>query len=223
MVLICTEPNGEFPSSLQVKVEHRYDSASLEHCHPSTDKSGGVLTATVCDYSFYDYMNSSIPNYAPTYEGAKDISCKMISEDKIAAELGKASVDMKSPEVMSKCGWLNSKAIETAKALLSKDWPRAVQRFEAQGKKLVFKEDSHAFMGPQWVLTGLDFKESAAEVEITSEALVSPLDSHFYPGNHYCKLLAPSKAVELIMTRGLTQRYSGTAAEQARPIAEVLV
>jgi hypothetical protein len=132
----------------------------------------------------------------------------MISEDKIAKEMKLADVDMKTDAVKNRCKALNEKAFEEAMKIISSTWPQAIKRFEAQGKTVVFKEDSQAFAGPQWVLTGLKFEESDKQLEITSEALVSPLDSGLYPGSHYCKLLAPSKAVEFIMTRGLTERYS---------------
>jgi len=202
------------PSSLRVSAEHRYDSASLEHCHPFLKPDAGISTATVCDYRFYSYLNSSLPDYAPAYQGAQDISCKMLSEDKIASVLGQAAVDMDSQEVANKCSKLNQHAFEAAKDIVAKDWPKAVERFGAQGKKVVFKDDSHAIAGPQWVLTGMSFKETDVDVEIASEALVSPLTSSIYPGSHYCKLLAPSKAVEVIMTRGLTKRYSGKAVHE---------
>eukprot|EP00411_Alexandrium_monilatum_P117398 CAMPEP_0175669124 /NCGR_PEP_ID=MMETSP0097-20121207/18975_1 /TAXON_ID=311494 /ORGANISM="Alexandrium monilatum, Strain CCMP3105" /LENGTH=495 /DNA_ID=CAMNT_0016975643 /DNA_START=47 /DNA_END=1534 /DNA_ORIENTATION=- len=202
------------PDALRVVAEHRYDSANLEHCHPNATMSAGVLMATVCDYRFYSYLNRTIPDYAPTYEGAQDISCKMLSEDKIATMLGEPAVDMSSDEVVNKCRLLNQRAFDAAKSLVTKDWPKAVERFGAQGKRVTFKEDSQAFMGPQWVLTGLSFKESDEEVAITSEALISPLTSSFYPGSHYCKLLAPSKAVEFIMSHALTKRYGKAATRE---------
>mmetsp|Transcript_18836 Transcript_18836/g.51163 ORF Transcript_18836/g.51163 Transcript_18836/m.51163 type:complete len:495 (-) Transcript_18836:161-1645(-) len=200
------------PKAIHVVAEHRYDSANLEHCHPKGTLNDGVLTATVCDYRYYSYTNSSIPNFAPTYEGAQDISCKMLSEDKIASELGLAGVDMESKEVVNRCAMLNQHAFDSARDIVEKEWPRASERFRAQGKKVTFKDDSQAVMGPQWVLTGLSFKETDEALEVTSEALISPITSKIYPGSHYCKLLAPSKAVEFIMTRGLTKRFSSKAA-----------
>uniref|UniRef100_A0A7S1WKQ7 1-alkyl-2-acetylglycerophosphocholine esterase n=1 Tax=Alexandrium catenella TaxID=2925 RepID=A0A7S1WKQ7_ALECA len=222
----CSQAQGMMARSLEglkVSVEHRFDSASLEHCHPSAVKDGSSLKVTACDYRFYSYLNSSVPNFIPTYEGAKDISCKMVSEDKIAAELGRGEVDMSSDEVMNKCAMLNRKAYDAAMGLVTSGWPKAAERFAAQGKTVTFKDDSQSFMGPQWVLTGLGFRETDAAVEIQSEALLSPVTSRIYPGNHYCKLLAPSKAVELIMTRGLTKRYSGAGAQQKQPAAPLMI
>lgn len=211
------------PEALDVHVEHRYDSANLEHCHPNVTKDGDLVKVSVCDYRFYSYLNSSLPDFAPTYEGAQDISCKMVSEDKIASALGQADVDMSSDEVMNKCAWLNRQAYEAALDLITKVWPKATQRFAVQGKEVTFKEDSQAFMGPQWVLTGLGFKETDTAVEIQSEALISPVTSRIYPGSHYCKLLAPSKAVELVMTRGLTKRYTSAKVQQSQPAVTVMI
>uniref|UniRef100_A0A7S0FY25 1-alkyl-2-acetylglycerophosphocholine esterase n=1 Tax=Pyrodinium bahamense TaxID=73915 RepID=A0A7S0FY25_9DINO len=212
------------PEALHVIAEHRYDSVNLEHCHPNVTMDGGVLTATVCDYRFYASTNSTFPNFAPVYQGAQDISCKMVAEDKIAAALGQPAVDMGSPEVVNRCRLLNRRAFDVARGLVSQDWPRAVHRFEAQGKRVTFDEDSQALLGPQWVLSRLEFQETDREVKIASNAMISPLTSQFYPGSHYCKLLAPSKAVELLMTRGLTARYRGAPARpDGRPALAVLV
>ena len=38
-------------------------------------------------------------------------------------------------------------------------------------------------------------------------ALVTTVKSFIYPGNHYCKLLSPSKAIDVLMTMGLMERY----------------
>mmetsp|Transcript_5611 Transcript_5611/g.16240 ORF Transcript_5611/g.16240 Transcript_5611/m.16240 type:complete len:501 (-) Transcript_5611:143-1645(-) len=210
-------------TAFTVVSEHLYDSASLEHCHPSATMDGTTLKVTVCDYRFYSYTNSTIPNFAPTYQGPQDISCKMLSEDKMAKELGLADVDMNSSEVANKCSALNRQAFTKALSLVSASRPQAAQRFAVQGKKVNFKDDSQAFMGPQWVLSGMGFTETDDALEIQSEALISPLTSHFYPGSHYCKLLAPSRAVEFIMTRGLTTRYSGTSEQQSSNSAPVII
>jgi len=209
--------------AFSVVSEHRYDSANLEHCHPSATMDGATLKVTVCDYRFFSYTNSTTPDFAPTYQGPQDISCKMLSEDKIAKELGLPDVDMSSKEIANKCSALNLEAFNKAMSVVSANWPAAAQRFSAQGKKVNFQDDSHAFMGPQWVLTGLGFTETEAALDVQSEALISTLTSHFYPGSHYCKLLAPSKAVEFIMTRGLTARYSSTSKLQSSASTPVMI
>lgn len=197
------------PEHLNVDVEERFGSAALEHCHPKASMEGHELRSTVCAYRFCGYLNSTIPVVWPEYEGADDISCKMSSEDVVASKLELPPPDMDSGEVQNKCSFLNQQALEKAKELVNASWPLAFRRFEAQGKRISFAEDSHAFMGPQWVLEGLSVKETEDEITIQSAALISPLTSSIFPGSHYCKLLAPSKAVEIVMTTALTQRYFG--------------
>jgi len=211
------------PANLKVHVEHRFDSANLEHCHPNLVQDGSSFTVTACDYRFYSYLNSSVPDFAPKYEGPQDISCKMASEDKIATALGQAVPDMTAGEVMNKCSWLNQQAWAAAKDIISKSWPKALERFAKQGKSVTFKDDSQAFMGPQWVLTGLGFKETDTAVEIESEAIVSSVSSKIYPGSHYCKLLAPSKAVEFMISKGLMNRYKKGSAFKASQTATTVM
>jgi len=203
-------------SKFKVVSNERYDSANLEHFHPSATQDGDTATLNIGFYLFYSATNESWPGadtFLPAYEGAKDISCKMISEDKIDQLVGKSPRDMTTDEVKNVCRTINKASIENAKRILGLHWPKALRRFQEQGKTLTFLEDGQAFAGPQWILTGMTFKESESQIQIGGYAMTSPVTSPIYPGNHYCKLLAPSKAVEVLMTRGLTKRFTGDAAQ----------
>lgn len=195
---------------MTVSDEEKFSSRTLEHCHPSIDMRGVDAEATTCSYRYYSYTNSTIPDLFPTYQGADDIACKMISEDKIATVLKLPVPSMDSDEVKNRCRSINQQALAKAKELVRASWPKAMQRFDEQGKKITFTEDNQSFMGPQWVLTGLKVKEGANEITIEAPALISSITSKIFPGSHYCKLLAPSKAVEILMTTALTNRFGSS-------------
>jgi len=131
-----------------------------------------------------------------------------MSEDKVATELGLPAPDMKSDEVKSACMQINERAMKRAKEIVGATRPEALARFDSQAKTITLEVDGQSFAGPQWVLTGMRFKESDSEIKVRSESLISTVNSLIYPGSHYCKLLAPSKAVEIVMTTALTQKYS---------------
>lgn len=105
---------------------------------------------------------------------------------------------------MNRCRSINERALEHAKELVRASWPTAMRRLEEKGKAIVFVEDGHARVGPQWLLSGLSISEGKKQKGVKSEALISTLGSAIYPGSHYCKLLAPSRAVEMVMTAALT-------------------
>jgi len=81
-----------------------------------------------------------------------------------------------------------------------------VDRFALHGKSVKLANDTQVSAGPLWLIQGLKVKESVQEIDMSSVALISSIKSWIYPGNHYCKLLSPSVAVETIMTMGLADR-----------------
>jgi len=200
------------PPHLQVSLQEVFGSTELEHAHTKGKMNGGDLEATDIFRVYYP-SDSIVPSLLPMYQGANDISCKMLSEDKIATMLNLTMPDMSSADVKNKCRLINQKALEKAKDLVKASHPKSLQRFEQQGKKITFEEDSQTSIGPQWLLKGLSVKEESNEITIQSAALISSISSKIYPGNHYCKLLAPSRAVEIVMTTALTQKYTSVAAQ----------
>ena len=75
-----------------------------------------------------------------------------------------------------------------------------MQRFAQQGKIVSLLDDSTVSAGPVWVFESLVFNENATNIDIGSIALSTDVSSWIYPGCTYCKLLAPSRAVELLQT-----------------------
>lgn len=152
----------------------------------------------------------------PTYAGAKDVSCKMVSGDAIAKAGGMKEGEYwpeKSPKVT--CRDVNKQSIQRAIQQLQKQWPESISRQTAQGRQISTMPDSSNFAGPQWVfLSELKFDEGKTNTDVsiplkvTSPYIYSNIESKIWPGNYYCKFLSPAKAIEWIQTRGLTKRFS---------------
>jgi hypothetical protein len=192
--------------------------SKLDSCHTTyAVGKGGELDLDLCDYSAYNYGHR--PPWQPTYAGAQDISCKMISEDRIAQVLNKSMPDMKAGSVVNRCRQINEASIATAKKLVNKTWPRSLTRFASQGKKLVFRNDSQTVAGPQWLVEAMTFAENTDEIDVGGLALITTVKSMIYPGNHYCKFLSPSMAVEVVMTMGLSKRLKAGSSKEAVPVA----
>ena len=172
----------------------------LEHAHPNyTLEENSSLTIEVPSYPYYEEIKDF--SYSTLYSGARDIACKMVSADRIASVLNFSLVEQKT------CKDINEKAFDLAKQIVSTNFPESIDRFEKQGIQPKFKDDSLTLIGPQWVfLSSLQINSKTGE--ITSPDMYSPLDSWTYPGVRYCKVLSPARAVEYIMTTGLSQRYS---------------
>lgn len=207
-----------FPVSAQERIgsvltTYVNSSASLEHHHTGFNLTkDGRLDLLAVLYAYYPQQKSFDPVQilSPTYSGAKDVSCKLVSADRIAEEL---KVSGKFPEASPNvtCKQLNMYSVERARNLLKLHYPAALARFERRGRSFVYNDDENTFMGPQWVfVSALKFKpgkEAASGVEVQSPRLYSNIDSRVWPGNMYCKVLSPAKAVEWMQTTGLQGRF----------------
>jgi len=194
------------PSDCNISVQ-KVGLSHLDSCHTSYKvMPDGKLQLNMCDYTAYTYGHKAPWN--PTYAGADTMDCKMIGEDRIAQLLKLPAPDMSSPAVTNRCQSINAAALTKAKELVGKFWPKGLDRFTAQGKSVVFQNDTQTSAGPLWLIKGLYFAESEKEIDISGIALTTTVKSIIYPGNHYCKLLSPSVAVEIVMTMGLTKHIS---------------
>mmetsp|Transcript_121260 Transcript_121260/g.343558 ORF Transcript_121260/g.343558 Transcript_121260/m.343558 type:complete len:177 (+) Transcript_121260:2-532(+) len=152
---------------------------------------------------------------APSYSGAKDISCKLVSADRVAQQFGVAG-HFPQERPAATCGDINQWSIDTAGALLSEHWPAAVQRWRRRGRGITVEEDASTFAGPQWVFaSSLKFDEGRGQgsAVVRSPELYSNIESKIYPGNYYCKVLSPAKAVEWIQTRSVDGRLGRSRLE----------
>lgn len=177
---------------------------NLMHAHSnfSHDNQTNKTIINVPSYASYDEFNNF--NYAPFYSGSSEASCKCVSAERIFSLHG---LPLPSQDKQKTCREANQHALDVARSLISKYWPKALERFEQQGTPISILPDQFSSLGPQWVyLSHISFDEKAGTTR--SAALFTALDSSFFPGNRYCKTLSPSKAIEYIMVRGLNKRYN---------------
>lgn len=207
-VVLADLPRADV-DKVDVEVSTVGGSAELEHTHTnfSLAPRGGALAARIVSYPYYPQVSSWNPVdvIAPTYSGAKDISCKLLSADRVAEQLDvKGAFPQRKPPVS--CSHVNRAVFDDALSSLAASWPAALRRFESRGRNLTFADDSSTFAGPQWVFaSALKFDEKHATV--SSPRLYSSITSHIYPGNMYCKVLSPAKALEWVQTTGLVGRF----------------
>jgi len=206
---------GDLPAAATARVDMQVvtktSGASLEHFHTNytLDPATGRLGIFIGSYAYYPQNTSWNPVrlFGPTYQSARDISCKLMSADRIAQQLNVAGqFPQKIPPVP--CSRVNAAAVERAMNLLGAYWPAGVTRFARRGLNFTFADDSSTFAGPQWVfLSSLSFKPSSTGVTVSSPRLYSSITSKIYPGNFYCKVLSPAKALEWIQSKGLAPRF----------------
>jgi len=165
----------------------------FEHRHTTYKKlANGELDVTC--YTYVEPLGNTKDNI--TLDNTKSIDCKMVDATRVAAELGIKT----DPTVQ--CLEVNKKAIEVAKKML----PAAtVQQYESHGRPFCLKDDEGVFMniGPLWVGKPMKLVETDKCLEVTSTKLISTVHSPIFPGNHYCKLLSPARAMDWIVTNSL--------------------
>lgn len=217
-IIIRDLPNASNVAKLlDINVLVPNSAANLEHSHTkynwTVDSKTGErrLNITISAYPNYPSVTSwnPISLLAPEYTGASDISCKLLSADRIAEQFELVGY-YPSKQPSATCVAINQESINTALDLLKQHWPKAIERWNRRGRKFTLAEDSTTIAGPQWVfLSSLKFKVSGktSNVVVTSPELYSSIKSPIYPGNYYCKVLSPAKALEFIMTTGLESRY----------------
>jgi len=209
---------GTLPAAVRsrVRVENVItvnSSANFEHAHTkySVDPATKLLSITTIAYPYYASVASWNPVHrlTPTYMGADNVGCKALSADRVAQVLN-ATSHFPQPTPPVGCDVVNHLAVQKALALLEAYWPAGVHRFQARGRNFTMESDSIAHTGPTWVFfSSLGFKPGAdtTPVAVQSPRLYSSISSSIFPGNMYCKLLSPAKALEWIQTTGLTGRY----------------
>merc|ERR1712194_429984 len=132
------------------------------------------------------------------------VDCKFVSADKVAQVL---NVPLQGDLVP--CSKINEYNVRMALNLLGNPnaSPNAVDRYHIRGLPFVYAEDKAESIGPLWIYSNLGFDVSDTNVTIQSTSIFSSIDSKIFPGNYYCKVISPAKALEWIQTTGLTNRY----------------
>ena len=209
--IVIEDLRADIRSKVDINVVAKDRAAPLEHQHTNYtfDEATGRLSIFIASYAYYPQTSSWNPVevFGPTYEAASDISCKLVSADRIAQQFNvSGSYPQDKPPVT--CEKVNMMAVDHAMDQLRRYWPKGVERFAARGLNFTFVEDTSTFAGPQWCfMSSLAFKTSSSGVSVSSPHLYSSITSKIYPGNFYCKVLSPAKALEWIQSKGLRGRY----------------
>lgn len=169
-------------------------SANLEHCHPNYTKTNdGKMLVRTCSHTDYyaDLDNTG------SIEAPKELACKLLSPDRVAQQLNVTA----DPYV--DCKRVNEEVVQIAKDMAH---PHSLKRYMDKGKKICLLPDAPTFdnIGPVWVFKdALSMSENATCLAVQSPVLYSSISSKIYPGNMYCKVLAPERVLDWIMTDSL--------------------
>jgi hypothetical protein len=168
------------------------DFSNFEHGRVQYETNDGGLDVTVVS------AFEAAGGFGPTDEhgAAKSLDCKMIDATRVAEQL---QVDT---QLGTACGELNKQSVEAALKLLPQS---SKQRYEAQGRKFAFVDDSTVLgnIGPLFVKGTIGMTETSDSVEVSALAINNDIKSAIFPGVHYCKFLSPAMAMEWMMTDGL--------------------
>lgn len=171
----------------------------LTFAHPDyVLASPSQLVVSPVSYARYD------DDIQQVWAGAVDIACKAVSAQRVLAELHGGNP---APVTSLTCQSLNAAAFSNATLLLMQYWPPAIGRFKQQAKSIGFPADASVTAGPLWVLEPLGFTNNATHIDIQGISLLTDISSWIYPGVQYCKILSVSRAVEIVQTVALKNRY----------------
>jgi len=106
----------------------------------------------------------------------------------------------KDDEEGNRCGDINKEALKWAMDNAS---PKALDRYNKLGKKLVIGDDKGPYnAGPLWIWTYLEYTDNADKTETLLQAPMMRTPTDYLisaaAGFHYCKLLSPFRAMEWI-------------------------
>jgi len=164
----------------------------FEHQHTNYTVVGKQL-----DVTCFSYLEPQDNAQDGITSAAKSVDCKMVDATRVAEQLG-----VKTDSTVQ-CLEVNKKAIEVAKKLLPSS---VVQTHESSGRPFCLKDDAGVpfSIGPLWVKKAITLTATDKCLEVTSTKLISTIHSLIFPGNHYCKLLSPARAMDWIVTDSLT-------------------
>jgi pimeloyl-ACP methyl ester carboxylesterase len=181
--------------TLQVTQELFDNDAAFARSKPSVSLTNPTTIALTPGAIFKFAANPM--DISTTPEAVQILGCKNKSREAINKL---AELPVGTP--MS-CQEQNARAYEWALAQVS---PEVRDRFARRGRQLRFEDDRVMGSGIQWLPAGIDFDNLASErtTTVSSAALVTGQNAPFnLAGMHYCKLLAPTRAMEWILVDGL--------------------
>merc|ERR1711871_571118 len=195
-------PSPKEDAKLLLDFYYRDTSTDFEHFHTNytntTTPTGEIATLEVAIGGHAAYPS----NWFNTgmLSSADEVGCKLISADRIAEQMEVTPVSFDVS-----CKDVNMAAVETARGLASAS---TLARYDAIGKPITFEDDWQVSIGPQFIfISSLKMTENDDALVVQSPKDYTALDSAFYPGQHYCKLLSPARVLDWMMTTGLPNRY----------------
>jgi len=179
--------------TLMVDSQHEPDLSTLEHQHTSVNVTGDA-TATIAVFSSVEEPLDPV-DASPNAHCSTEIAVKMVSQELVSTRLPGGTFG-----AVRSCSDLNQLAMQ--QALLAAPLP-SWERFDRRGLPVTYLEDHQAAAGPLWVQGRLRLNYSDTGLTVQSVAIKTGVHSPIFPGNHYCKLLTPSRALEYVLIDGL--------------------
>lgn len=123
---------------------------------------------------------------------------------------------------------MNQKAIDFAMEYLNSydAGKNTIARFNSRGRPICLTKDHTATgnIGPLWVSEKMTIKDDAENKCLEVSSLVegpTGINSHIFPGIHYCKLLSPARVIDYMMIDSLKE--SSGCLNTKSSIVEVLL
>jgi len=160
----------------------------FEHAHTNFTLKDGIL-----DVTCFTAVEPAKTSISTSQYASKSVDCKMVDATRVAEQL-----NVKTDENVA-CSDVNQLAIDAALKLLP---AKSLKRYQTKGRGFCLMPDTTVFsnIGPLWVKSDVTLKETTKCVEVASSKLISTIKSPIFPGNHYCKLLSVSAAMDWMMT-----------------------
>ncbi|XP_037071612.1 uncharacterized protein LOC119092739 [Pollicipes pollicipes] len=179
--------------TVAIESSHEPDLSTLEHQHTTVNATGDT-SANISIFSSVEHPLDPV-DASPNSHTSSEIAVKMVSQELVASVLPAGTFGPRRS-----CRDANQLALDTALAAAP---DTARERFSRRGHPAVLLDDHMALIGPLWVQERLRLTYGTDGVQVQSVAIETAVDSPFFPGNHYCKLLSPSRALEYVLIDGL--------------------
>jgi len=168
---------------------------------PSVKEENGIVSIKTYLHFNYDTDLLDFNNHL----SASTVKAKMKLADFIYPLIG-----LPERNQMLSCAEMNKKSMEIAMSIASE---AALERMDAKGRRLEFGEDDvYVWGGVPWEYSGgLKWTINPDNsVELKSARLTSDPNFPFFPGEHYCDLLSPYRALEWIYIESIrhTMQFS---------------
>lgn len=182
--------------SLHTNSRHEPDLNRLQRHYASCAATNQTQprSATIDIFSSVEHPFNPL-DASPDAITSSELAVKMVSQQLLhklvpSADLGPAR----------SCRELNQ---ETMRLVQLEAPLSARRRFSRRGKPVIYQQDRAPPLGALWAQQRLQLTYTDAGLTVQSLVETTDADAAIAPGNYWCKLLAPSRALEYILTDGL--------------------